>query len=159
MDLASCHKSAAEYAKKLFKRGVILQSPTSPEFNLLDAAVFPFMERMQQQAGALSLEDIRKSTFDAFELITPELCTKAANRVRANMRVVVKKQGGNWFVEHRQSEYQPEASCCRCGATYTGEGESALVLCDKRGCMSGVHNRCLGRKTVPLGKFFCDSHK
>jgi len=87
-------------------------------------------------------------------LKTDAVVTKVCNAVRANLKVAMKKAGGNWYVEHRHKERAREEECCRCRATYTGDGPSALNLCDHRGCMLGVHTRCLRRGESATGIFF-----
>ena len=159
MDLARAHTGAQAELEKIFKRGVIAQPPRSPDFNILDAGIFPYLERRQQQEGALSYEAIRESVKVAFEDLTDEVVTKVCNTVRANFKVVMKKSGGNWYIEHRHKERVREEACCRCKATYTGDGPSSLILCDFRGCMWGVHRRCLKRRETVGDKFYCDSHR
>jgi hypothetical protein len=159
MDLARAHTGARAELKKLFKLGVIEQPPRSPDFNMLDSGVFCFLERHQQEHGGHTLEDIRDGVNKAYEELTDESVTKVCNAVRANFKVAIKKGGGNWYVEHRHKERVPEEKCCRCGATYTGDGPSALNLCDKRGCMLGVHTRCLRARERAGDPFYCDSHR
>ena len=109
----------------------------------------------------MDLDEIRQSVKVAFDELTDLTVTKVCNAVRANFKVTMKHQGGNWYVEHRNKERVREEECCRCRATYTGTGPSALNLCDWRGCMLGVHTRCLKRnERVPArGKFYCDTHR
>ena len=114
---------------------------------------------MQQQHGALSYEDLRKSVEISYKQLTDEIVTKVCNAVRANFKVAIKQKGGNWYVEHRHKDRVAEQQCCRCLATYTGDGASALNLCDHRGCMLGVHERCLGRNESSAGRFYCDTHR
>ena len=54
-DRASCHRSKASMAAaaSIFD-GVILQPPKSPDMNIMDAAVFPWMERIFAKSGAKS---------------------------------------------------------------------------------------------------------
>ena len=159
MDLAQAHKGARDELQKWFKLGVIEQPPRSPDFNLLDAGLFPYMERCQQQAGSITYDEIRQSVKDAYDGLTDATVTKVCNAVRANFRIAIKKQGGNWYIEHRHKDRVRDEECCRCRATYTGDGESTLLLCDHRGCMWGIHRRCLRRGERAGKKFFCDSHR
>ena len=159
MDLAQAHKGARDELKKWFKKGVIEQPPRSPDFNALDAGVFPYLERKQQQEGALTVDEIRASVKVAFDELTNETITKVFNAVRANFKVTLSKNGGNWFTEHRHKERVREEACCRCLATYTGDGASSLILCDFRKCMLGVHKRCLKRGEHAGNKFYCDMHR
>ncbi len=159
MDLARAHSSAKADLEKFFKRGVITQPPRSPDFNCLDAGIFSYLEKRQQEHGALSLDDIRASVESAFSELTNKTITRVCNAVRANFKVVIKKNGGNWYVEHRHKGRVPEETCCRCNATYTGDGKSTLLLCDHRGCMSGIHRRCLRRNETSRGTFYCDNHR
>ena len=159
MDLAQAHKGARAELQKLFKLGVIEQPPRSPDFNLLDAGVFPYMERRQQQEGAMTFDEIRAGVDAAYAALSDEVVTKVCNAVRANFKVALKKNGGNWYIEHRHKDRVREEECCRCHATYTGDGESALNLCDHRGCMWGVHKRCLKSGERVGNKFYCDFHK
>ena len=135
MDLARAHTGAKAELEDIFKLGVISQPPRSPDFNLLDAGIFSYLERRQQEEGAVDLDEIRQSVKVAFDELTDLTVTKVCNAVRANFKVTMKHQGGNWYVEHRNKERVREEECCRCRATYTGPGPSALNLCDWRGCM------------------------
>ena len=124
MDLARAHTGAQAELEKLFELGVISQPPRSPDFNILDASVFAYLERMQQQHGALSYEDLRNSVEISYKELTDEVVTKVCNAVRANFKVAIKQQGGNWYVEHRHKDHVAKQQCCRCLATYTGDGAS-----------------------------------
>ena len=103
--------------EKLFELGVISQPPRSPDFNILTAGVFAYLERMQQQHGALSYEDLRKSVEISYKELTDEVVTKVCNAVRVNFKVAIKQQGGNWYIEHRHRDRVAEQKCCRCLAT------------------------------------------
>ena len=137
---------------------MIAQPPRSPDFNILDAGIFAYLERRQQEQDALTMDEIRESVAISYDELTDAVVTKVCNAVRANLKVAMKKAGGNWYVEHRHKERAREEECCRCRATYTGDGPSALNLCDHRGCMLGVHTRCLRRGESATGIFFCDTH-
>ena len=91
MDLAQAHKGARAELQKLFKLGVIEQPPRSPDFNLLDAGVFPYMERRQQQEGAMTFDEIRAGVDAAYAALSDEVVTKVCNAVRANFKVALKK--------------------------------------------------------------------
>ena len=159
MDLAKAHTGARQELGKWFKLGVVEQPPRSPDFNILDAGVFSYLERMQQQHGSLTYQEICDSVKFAFDELTPSTVTKVCNAVRANFKLSMQKKGGNWYVEHRHKDRVREETCCRCNATYTGEGPSAMNLCDSRGCLMGVHNRCLLTGEHVGNKFYCDLHK
>ena len=71
MDLAKAHTGARQELGKWFKLGVVEQPPRSPDFNILDAGVFSYLERMQQQHGSLTYQEICDSGKFAFDELTP----------------------------------------------------------------------------------------
>ena len=73
----------------IFKLGVISQPPRSPDFNLLDAGIFSYLERRQQEEGAVDLDEIRQSVKVAFDELTDLTVTKVCNAVRANFKVTM----------------------------------------------------------------------
>ena len=100
MDLAKAHTGAREELKKLFKLGVVEQPPRSPDFNLLDAGVFSYLEKRQQEHGALTYDEICASVDLAYSELTDKTVTKVCNAVHANFKLSMEKNGGNWYVEH-----------------------------------------------------------
>jgi hypothetical protein len=157
MDRASCHKASVKYAETLFEE-VILQSPRSPDFNTLDAALFPLMERRQQQGAATSYAEIVATVERTWKTVTPAMCRKACNRVRANMRKCIDDKGGNFYDEcsaNLRSRRQDNLECHECLATYTETvpPTSTMIICET--CERGFHVGCAKMKSVPKGAWRC----
>ena len=157
MDRASCHKSSVPYAETLFSR-VVLQPPKSPDFSPLDAALFPFMERDQQQGKATTLAEIEATVAKTWKKVTPAMCGKACNRVRANMRKCIADKGGNFYDEssaNLRSRRQDNLECHKCLATYTevNPPTSTMIICET--CERGFHVGCAKMKSVPKGAWRC----
>ena len=100
LDRASCHRSATTKAE-LEKLGftVIDQPPRSPECNMLDAFLFPSLERECNKRGATTHDEIRKAVKYIWKRVTPAECTKAQARVVANMKKIKEMDGGNMYHE------------------------------------------------------------
>lgn len=99
-DRASCHRSKASMAAaaSIFD-GVILQPPKSPDMNIMDAAVFPWMERIFAKSGAKSKEEIRTSAEAIWKELDEDMLPRCAKRVKTNMATAVRIQGGNFYEE------------------------------------------------------------
>ena len=82
--------------KELFDH-VCLQTPKSPDLSMLDAGVFPWMERQQQESGATTKEEIRGSVMGVWRKLQPSMLKKVADRVRLNATKVVGQNGGNYY--------------------------------------------------------------
>lgn len=78
---------------------VYFQTSKSPDLSMLDAGVFPWMEREQQARGALTAQEIRDSTMAVWRALKPEMLGKVANRIRRNAQKVVDLNGGNFYSE------------------------------------------------------------
>ena len=66
---------------------------------MLDAGVFPWMERQQQASGATTKEEIRGSVMGVWRKLQPSMLKKVADRVRRNATKVVELNGGNFYSE------------------------------------------------------------
>ena len=66
---------------------------------MLDAGVFPWMERQQQTSGASTTEEIRGSVLGVWGALQPSMLKKVADRVRRNAMKVVGQNGGNFYHE------------------------------------------------------------
>ena len=66
---------------------------------MLDAGVFPWMERQQQASGATTTEEIRGSVLGGWRALQPSMLKKGADRVRPNATKVVGQNGGNFYDE------------------------------------------------------------
>ena len=76
---------------------VHFQPPSSPDFNMLDAGVFPYLEREMNKQGAKTQEQIRKAVPEIWKKVTPDMCTHVVARVKKNMQTAIELHGGNYF--------------------------------------------------------------
>ena len=100
LDRAPAHR--AEETNKLLHRlfdGVYLQSGNSPDMNMCDAGLFPWMERVVEERAASTDDEIRKAVRDCWDLLTPEMLKRVGERVRRNAREVRQLRGGNEYDE------------------------------------------------------------
>ena len=67
---------------------------------LLDAGVFPWMERQQQASGAPTKDETRGSVLGVWGALQPEMRGKIGDRVRRNATKVVEQNGGNMYHEY-----------------------------------------------------------
>ena len=142
-------------------REVVLQAGKSPDTNALDAAIFVFMSRYQQEVcRGYSFDEIRRSTQEAYRKITSGVCRRVANRVRRNMKKIIAMQGGNFYAEStsRKIDLNIDPPCAVCTSTYTAEaGVHAMLFCE--GCDTGTHVECAKLKAVPRGEWLCKACK
>ena len=106
MDKAPSHKSKAT-KKNILDAGfaeLVLQSPTSPDFSLLDASIFPTLEKECNKAGAQTKAEIEEVARKIWRQVTKHTCEKAAKRVELNMEQSVKLKGGNFYSEGRKKK-------------------------------------------------------
>ena len=78
---------------------VISQTARSPDFNMLDAFVFPAMERECNKKGALTKAEIRTAVADTWRKVTVAECKEAHKRVIKNMKKSIELEGGNFYKE------------------------------------------------------------
>ena len=90
-------KATRRKLKELFDH--VCQTPKSPDLSMLDAGVFPWMERQQQASGATTTEEIRGSVMGVWRALQPSMLKKVADRVRRNATKVVGQNGGNYYHE------------------------------------------------------------
>ena len=100
LDRAPCHKSKAtmKVLSKYF-RHVYLQPASSPDFSMLDAGVFPFMQRECNECGAKTLDAIREAVKKVWDRVTPEFCSRVMGRVRRNICTAIRLKGGYYYHE------------------------------------------------------------
>ena len=100
LDRASCHTSNLTILtlESIFDN-VIIQPPKSPDFSLLDAYVFPQLEKKCNEQGALSHDEIDRSVKKAWKTVTHESLQKAVKRVKKNMKECIAQKGGNFYCE------------------------------------------------------------
>ena len=100
LDGAPAHTVTATQRKlkELFDH-VCLQTPKSPDLSMLDAGVFPWMERQQQTSGASTTEEARGSALGGWRALQPSMLKNFADRVRRNATKVVELNGGNFYSE------------------------------------------------------------
>jgi hypothetical protein len=100
LDRASVHRSTVTLeAIKAAGFTIIDQPPRSPDFNLLDAFVFPAMERWCNGLGAITKTEIEAAVAKCYAKITPEMCEQAIRKVKRNMEESIKLKGGNFYIE------------------------------------------------------------
>lgn len=154
-DKAPSHAASHTKAAELFAK-VIEQPGNSPDMNTKDAAIFPYLERSQQKSGARTKEEIRASVHACWAALPDKTLVRAANRVRKNLKEIIRKKGGNYYRQHaRPDPDNIDQECEICEATYErgATEESRMLLCED--CGDGYHVRCLGKKRVPRGEFKC----
>lgn len=100
LDRASAHRSkvTVEFLEDLGFT-VISQTARSPDFNTLDAFVFPAMERECNKRGALTKAEIRVAVNAVWKKVTVAECKKAQERVIKNMKQPISMKGGNFYKE------------------------------------------------------------
>ena len=106
MDKAPSHKSKAT-AKNVKDAGfdeLVLQSPTSPDFSMLDASIFPSLEKECNAQGAQTAAEIEKAVKAIWRKVNKRECEKAADRVELNMEQSVKLKGGNYYSEGKKKQ-------------------------------------------------------
>lgn len=104
MDKAPSHKSKAT-AKNVKDAGfdeLVLQAPTSPDFSMLDASIFPSLEKECNDQGAQTADEIEKAVKVIWRRVNKKECEKAAKRVELNMEESIKLKGGNYYSEGRK---------------------------------------------------------
>ena len=104
MDKAPAHisKKTKEWVKEAGFDELVLQSPTSPDFSLLDASIFPTLEKECNDCGAVSVAEIEAAVKKVWRKVDIAACKKAAERVAKNMEQSIKLNGGNYYSEGRK---------------------------------------------------------
>jgi len=67
--------------------------------SMLDAGLFPWMERQQQASGATTTDEIRGSVMGVWRALKPEMLGRIGDRVRRNAEKVVEQNGENVYHE------------------------------------------------------------
>lgn len=100
LDRASSHTSKCTQLKlaEIFDN-VIVQPPKSPDFNLLDAYVFPQLEKKCNKKGAVSHDEIERAVKAVWKTVTKETMQQAVKRVKTNMGESIGQRGGNFYCE------------------------------------------------------------
>lgn len=157
-DRAPSHTGAVEEMQQIFDE-VVMQAARSPDTNCCDAAIFPYMDRLQQQeCGSGQLDEIRRSTRAAWDKLTESSLLRIANRVRRNMKKIIAMKGGNWYTESssRKIEIEVDAACEICEATYTADrGKDQMMFCET--CNYAAHVGCVGLARAPRGDWLCET--
>jgi hypothetical protein len=96
-DKAPGHRAKAtqELLEKLFDE-VVNQPGKSPDTSMLDAGVFPWMEREVDERGCTSKADIHKAVMSVWRSLTEETLVRVADRVRRNIANIIHMKGGNY---------------------------------------------------------------
>jgi hypothetical protein len=100
IDWASCHVSKVSKVEiQKWFADLQIQPSRSPDFNLLDASVFPTLEKECNKSGAATREQIKKAVTSIWKLVTPTSMGKAVRNVKRNMEKSVELKGGNYFYD------------------------------------------------------------
>ena len=67
--------------------------------NIMDAAVFPWMERIFAKSGAKSHEEIQTEAEAIWKELDEDMLPRCAKRVKTNMATAVRIQGGDFYEE------------------------------------------------------------
>jgi len=59
-----------------------LQTAKSPDMSMLDAGLFPWMERQQQASGATTTDEIRGSVMGVWRALKPEMLGRIGDRMQ-----------------------------------------------------------------------------
>jgi hypothetical protein len=91
-------KKTQELLESLFEE-VFNQPGKSPDTSMLDAGVFPWMEREVDERGCTSKADIHKAVMSVWRTLSPEMLGRVADRVRRNLDNIIHMKGGNFYDE------------------------------------------------------------
>jgi len=95
LDRASVHRSKISLeAIKEAGFTLIDQPPRSPNLNLLDAFVFPAMERWCNELGAITKAEIKAAVDECYDKITPMMCMNAVIKSSAIWERLSGSRGG-----------------------------------------------------------------
>ena len=75
------------------------QPGKSPDTNMCDAGLFPWMEREVEAACAHSKQEINAAVEACWDRVTPDILQKVAARVRRNAQNTFDLEGGNFYDE------------------------------------------------------------
>ena len=75
------------------------QPGKSPDFNMMDAAIFPWMERAVEEAAAHTVDEINATVEACWEQLDEDMLPKVADRVRRNATTSLALEGGNFYDE------------------------------------------------------------
>ena len=103
VDRAPSHvsKSSKAAISKYFKE-LVIQPPRSPDFNLLDASVFPSLERLCNASGAVTHAQIKDAVKAIWKQVTPSEMERAVEKVKRNMKAsadITNGRGGDFYKE------------------------------------------------------------
>jgi len=104
VDKASSHtsKKTKQYVKDAGFDDLVIQSASSPDFSMLDASIFPSLEKECNKQGAQTVPEIEAAVRAIWRKVNLAECEKAARRVEMNMEESVKLKGGNYYSEGRK---------------------------------------------------------
>ena len=66
---------------------------------MMDAAIFPWMERNVEEPGAKTSEEIDGACRDVWEKVDESMLVKCAERVRRNAKKILDLNGANFYSE------------------------------------------------------------
>ena len=78
---------------------MIVQPGKSPDTSMLDAGVFPWMEREVEDRGCITKGDIDTAVNAVWRSLTTETLVRVADRVRRNLACIIEVNGGNYYAE------------------------------------------------------------
>ena len=102
VDRASCNVSKFSRAEIEKHFELVVQPAASPDFNLLDACVFPSLEKKFNASGAVSHAQIKKAVREIWKKVTPDEMERAVAKVKRNMAksiAIENAPGGNFYDE------------------------------------------------------------
>ena len=101
LDRATAHtaKDTQILLGQLFPGGVAFQVGKSPDTNMADAALYPFLERQCAAEGCFTKHDIRKTVTKLWKEISADTLGRCAERVNRNLRTIIRLKGGNFYNE------------------------------------------------------------
>lgn len=100
LDKAPCHIKKEVKAMLEGKFDEVWYQPgKSPDFNMMDAAIFPWMERAVEAAAAHTVDEINATVEACWEQLDEDMLPKVADRVRRNATTSLALEGGNFYDE------------------------------------------------------------
>ena len=98
-DKAGAHKAlvADGDIEKIFGGKAYLAAGKAPDMSPLDAGACPYLERVVEQEGAQTKQEIRAAVKRAWKKVDKGVCEGIMKRVRRNMSNVIRLNGGNFY--------------------------------------------------------------
>ncbi|ETV92987.1 hypothetical protein H310_12971, partial [Aphanomyces invadans] len=88
------------------------QLPNSPDLNVLDQVFFASIQALQYKVVSHSIDDVVRSTLEAFEALSVETLENVFLTLKAVLRLVLEHQGDNRFrLPHPQDHSRRYQQC------------------------------------------------